>query len=298
MYLYRQPQTLHVHMPVYNSERYVSEAIDAVLADMEASGVDDFTLMLADDCSTDGTPDVLSGYEGHPNVDITRTTRNLGVGGNHKQMLQRTLSGDNPPYAISFRDNDDISIAGTTALLLDRLAQGDVGLVGGPMREFCGNIPSENIVKKREGDLEQIKRNLLRGHIPVWNPTSVFLRNVINPGDYPDVSYCDDLLFQAGLVQAGVGIANIDEAVVYYRKHESSVTTGRNPKNALPYVRAVRAIWDMSDIEPTMQDKAYVAARAAVYMTMSTQGKTYDKLRRAYRRTRRIREETATDLAS
>lgn len=86
-----QPDTLHIHMPVYNGEQYVGAAIDAVLADMEASGIADFRLMIGDDASTDTTPEILVAYAQHPSITVVTHANNLGVGGNRARLLETTL---------------------------------------------------------------------------------------------------------------------------------------------------------------------------------------------------------------
>jgi hypothetical protein len=50
---------LTVVMPVYNEERWVRTAVEAVLADLEAAGLAP-DVVLVDDGSTDGTPEVLA----------------------------------------------------------------------------------------------------------------------------------------------------------------------------------------------------------------------------------------------
>lgn len=57
-----------VVLPVYNGERYVREAIDAVLAQTYP----DFELIVVDDGSTDSTPAILAAYASHPRVRLIR----------------------------------------------------------------------------------------------------------------------------------------------------------------------------------------------------------------------------------
>ena len=51
---------ISVCMPVYNAERYVSEAIESVLSQT----FKDFEFLILDDGSTDGSLAILKGYAG------------------------------------------------------------------------------------------------------------------------------------------------------------------------------------------------------------------------------------------
>jgi len=86
-----------VIMPVYNDEKYVGKAIESVLQQTYRS----FELIIVDDGSTDGTPDVLAEFEGNPKVKIIRqenggtaVARNTGL---------RYARGE----YIAFLDSDD-----------------------------------------------------------------------------------------------------------------------------------------------------------------------------------------------
>jgi len=84
-------------MPVYNDEKYVGKAIESVLQQTYRS----FELIIVDDGSTDGTPDVLAKFKNHPKVKIIRqenggtaVARNTGL---------RYARGE----YIAFLDSDD-----------------------------------------------------------------------------------------------------------------------------------------------------------------------------------------------
>jgi len=59
-----------VVMPVYNGARFVREAVDSVLAQTFA----DFELVVVNDCSTDGTPEILAAIERRALADRYRAT--------------------------------------------------------------------------------------------------------------------------------------------------------------------------------------------------------------------------------
>ena len=46
-------------IPVYNGEKYIDKAIESVLR----QSLDDFELIIVNDGSTDGTPDVINSFD-------------------------------------------------------------------------------------------------------------------------------------------------------------------------------------------------------------------------------------------
>ena len=66
---------LTIIMPTYNKVRYVADALDSVFAQKTSYS---YELVIADDCSTDGTLDVVARYEAeHPGViRVLRSDRN------------------------------------------------------------------------------------------------------------------------------------------------------------------------------------------------------------------------------
>lgn len=88
-----------VIMPTYNSARWVAESIDSVLSQTYK----DIELIIADDCSTDNTCDILRSYEAKdPRVKVLYADKNLGAG----QTRNRCIEVAQGRY-IAFCDSDD-----------------------------------------------------------------------------------------------------------------------------------------------------------------------------------------------
>lgn len=63
-----------VVVPTYNYARFVTEAIDSLLA----QDFEEVEVIVIDDCSTDATPQVLRRYESDPRVKLIRHSENQG----------------------------------------------------------------------------------------------------------------------------------------------------------------------------------------------------------------------------
>jgi len=76
-------------MPVYNGERYLRLALDALLAQTYR----DFTVVISDNASTDGTPAICREYaDRDPRVRYVRQSENLGAAGNINALIELSSS--------------------------------------------------------------------------------------------------------------------------------------------------------------------------------------------------------------
>lgn len=81
--------TVAVGMPVYNGERYLREAVEALLAQTYR----DFALVISDNASTDGTGDIARELAARdPRVHYFRNPENVGVFRNYDLAFARTRS--------------------------------------------------------------------------------------------------------------------------------------------------------------------------------------------------------------
>lgn len=76
---------LSIGLPVYNGEEYLSESLDALLA----QSFEDFELIISDNASTDGTQEICRRYVASDvRVRYLRQPRNIGAAPNHDVVLQ------------------------------------------------------------------------------------------------------------------------------------------------------------------------------------------------------------------
>lgn len=76
---------LTIGMPVYNGEAFIEEAIESLLGQT----FDDFTLIIADNASTDATEDICRSYAVRdPRVSYLRHDKNLGAAENHNVLVR------------------------------------------------------------------------------------------------------------------------------------------------------------------------------------------------------------------
>lgn len=86
----RKVPRLSIGLPVYNSERYVAESIEALLGQT----YEDFELIISDNASTDGTGDICRRYERRDSrIRYFRQHRNVGLAPNHNFCVERANGG-------------------------------------------------------------------------------------------------------------------------------------------------------------------------------------------------------------
>jgi len=95
------PSLVDVVTPTYNQEQYLAQALDSALAQQTSFSV---RLMVGDDCSTDGTSDIIAGYaRRYPGrINAVYRHRNLGAAKNGSLLC----ASCNAKY-LALLDGDD-----------------------------------------------------------------------------------------------------------------------------------------------------------------------------------------------
>lgn len=85
---HQQPR-LSIGMPVYNGEHYITEAIEAILAQT----YQDFELIISDNASSDRTQEICQAYAAKDRrIKYCRNDRNIGVHRNYNRAFQLATS--------------------------------------------------------------------------------------------------------------------------------------------------------------------------------------------------------------
>ena len=92
-------ETVDILLATYNGEKYVAEQIESILNQTYKN----IRLVISDDCSTDGTTEILKKYENDERVEIHFHKENLGSTTNFEYLLKQV---QNDLYMLS--DQDDI----------------------------------------------------------------------------------------------------------------------------------------------------------------------------------------------
>lgn len=200
-----------VLMSVYNCEQYVDEAIESVLAQTYG----DFEFIIVDDGSTDGTSDILHGYEIQDSrVHVVRTTnRGMAAG-------LATGLGLAQGEIIARQDADDISMPTRfeeqVGFLLANPDYAVVGCAGYRINSdgvICApiNPPTTDI---------QVRRILFAGGNPMVHPSLVMRRAaVVEVGGYRSFfREADDYDLLLRLAEKGHRITNLPNRFSMYRK--------------------------------------------------------------------------------
>ena len=118
-------EKIDILLPTYNGEKYLKEQIDSILSQTHQN----IRLIISDDCSKDGTAEILKQYEQKDKrIEIYLQQQNLGVVKNIEFLLQKVES---PYYMLA--DQDDIWLPEKIEKSLEKLKQEDADLVFGDL---------------------------------------------------------------------------------------------------------------------------------------------------------------------
>lgn len=164
---------ISICIPAYNSERFIGEAVDSVLRQTYG----ELELIVVDDCSPDGTFDVLRGYDA-PRMRLYRNLVNIGAEKNWNKCLGlargdyvKILPGDDVLYPDCLEKQ---------AAVLDDPQNADVAFV------YCSrdvvDAQGRPVMKARfpgQGRIDRralTRKNVLHGMNVVGEPGAVLFR--------------------------------------------------------------------------------------------------------------------------
>lgn len=231
---------ISIAMATYNGEKYIREQIDSILNQT----IQDFEIVICDDCSKDGTVRILQEYaRNDKRFHVYQNEVNLGF----KKNFEKAITLCKGEY-IALSDQDDIWMPNHLELLKNAikdkvLSCGNADLIdkdGNEMgitfweQEAFDSIPTSNLGKAMsillfrspyQGAAMMVRHQLLEKALPI-----------------PQVYTYHDSWFALFACFCG-GIACVKEPILKYRRIENSVTGLRSRKRSRYYQYRNHIIW-------------------------------------------------------
>jgi len=208
-----------VVLPVYNGEKYISDAINSILTQK----FDSFELIVVDDGSTDRTSEILNNYE-DTRLRILTNTQNKGL------VFSLNLAINNSSGQFICRmDADDICdeyrILKQYQFLIENPKINVVGCQG-------YNIDENGRVLNKKGWRKNrllIDFYCLLGENPVGHPFSMIRKKCIfEISGYRELYFlAEDKDLWLRLFKSGSSFHNLTEILLYYRIHSGQVTDSK-----------------------------------------------------------------------
>ncbi len=207
---------ISVIMPVYNSEKYLNEAIESILR----QSYTDFEFLIIDDCSTDNSPSIIQSYR-DPRIRYIHNDGNQGVA----YSLNRGLALAQGEY-IARMDADDISLPEKFKHQVSFLDQHPaVGVLGtavclmdasGKKRDKL-SFPTEHI---------SLYWRLCFFENPIIHPTVMMRKDVVDrAGGYlVEMTNSEDYDLWCRL-SGFTHLANLPDVHLHLRKHSENVSS-------------------------------------------------------------------------
>jgi len=229
-----------VVMPAYNCERYVMESVASILHQTLL----DLELIVIDDCSTDGTGDLLEGLH-DPRVRLLRAPSHQG----QTACINLGLSAAQGEY-VARQDADDISTPErleTQVSFLEDHSQTMMVGSSGWLVDAGGRAPRP--IRPRTNPLA-IKWGLLFGTALInlmWRRYYV-ARHI---GQYaPEMRYAEDYDFVARVASVTL-VANVPARLMFYRRHAQAIGVAhRGSEDAAAERVCLRQLLDLMGSAP------------------------------------------------
>ncbi len=224
---------ISIAMAAYNGEKYIREQLDSILAQT----IQDFELVICDDCSTDSTLSILREYEAKDSrIHVFANEKNLGF----KKNFERAVSLCSGDY-IALSDQDDIWYPNHLEVLYNSLTTG-----GGGCSLVCADADiidaDGNLTGKRRTDFDIV------GDYMDENPEKAIFLVLLFQNPFqgsamlmftsfaksilpiPEgIDYHDSFISASALMDGG--LKWVKKSVMRYRQHGNNITSDRHPSS-------------------------------------------------------------------
>jgi glycosyltransferase involved in cell wall biosynthesis len=232
----KQPPLVSVVLPVYNALPYLKESVESILSQTYQN----FELLLIDDCSTDGSNELLRKYVlEDTRVKLIVNNENLRI----VKSLNKGIHASQGKYIMRM-DADDISISTRMELQVDFMESNpEVGVCGGSMELVDSSLVHIGI-RRYYLDDKAIRKHIFK-FSPFSHPATMFRKSTLEQSDLYDPKCLHgedyDLYFRIGKVAK---FGNLQEIILKYRVHKNSLTNKNLRELELETIKTRRKYFD------------------------------------------------------
>jgi glycosyltransferase involved in cell wall biosynthesis len=236
-----QPPTISVLMSVYNSARYLAEAVDSILN----QSFGDFEFLILDDGSQDNSVTILQAYAAQdPRIRLT-LRENRGITKSLNELIAQARG-----ELVARMDADDIALPERFAQQVAFLQQHpEVICLGGALDWIDANSQHIGHCPMPQSDSE-LQRQMLGGVSLLHHPTAMLRRSaLLQVGGYDETMQTSaDLDLWLRLGELGE-LANLPNTVLQYRLHPGSITHAKQSRQAADALAACQRAWKRRGIQ-------------------------------------------------
>lgn len=203
-----------IPLAAFNGAPYISQQISSILC----QSVVNFELIIIDDCSTDGTCEIVKNYLSDPRVTLSINTTNLG----YKRNFENAISKSKGEF-IALADQDDIWHPDKLKILLDNISSNDLIHSDAELIDSDNNIINSSFSRYSSKPLETSPRNILFNG-SVTGCTCMFRADILKYVlPFPKGDFVHDRWISL-VASFGAGIIYIDTPLIQYRQHSCNVS--------------------------------------------------------------------------
>ena len=216
-----------ISMPAFNSERYIAEAIESVLAQTYTN----FELIIVDDGSTDGTREIINRYQDVRIIKIF-SEKNQGLIATRNKIASIARG-----KYLALLDADDRAFPDRLQLQVDFLEKDGIDICGADHWTLNQGNGAIKPSKQRHSNADI--NALLTVCSPLCNPAIMGKLEVFKRFPYKtSYMHAEDYCLWTEIALAGYRFANIKKKLIVYRLHSTQTSVN--------YLQAARNVFSQA----------------------------------------------------
>lgn len=204
-------ELISIITPVYNSEKYIADTINSVLAQTYTN----WEMLIADDCSSDNSAEIIKKYT-DSRIKYFRLETNSGAAIARNKALEKAKGN-----YIAFLDSDDAWKPEKLEKQLKFMMEKDVGF-SFTGYEIIRDKKNKIVEVPNTVNYDQFMKNTIIGTLTV-----MLSRKHVGEVRIVDVKKDHDSMTWAKLLRQGNIAYGLNESLAYYRKVEGSISNNK-----------------------------------------------------------------------